>query len=179
VLEEDQILTQVKNGNREAFARIIEYYELPIQRYLYRLTEDYETARDLTQDTFLQAYKDILKNSNVREFRAWLYRIATNKAIDYRRRKKLLSFIMFNQSRKIEHSNDKMSADHIFEDIEINEAFLEVPQGLRACLELYFVEGFKYRDIGKIIGISQDAVRKRVARGRKIFIEYIAEKGEM
>jgi RNA polymerase sigma-70 factor (ECF subfamily) len=56
-LDETPILESVRNGNSEAFAGIVEQYQLPITRYLYRLTGDWETARDLAQDTFLQAYR--------------------------------------------------------------------------------------------------------------------------
>ena len=60
-MEEAQIIDMVRAGEVDAFAEIVEHYQSPIQRYLFRLTGDYQIAQDLAQDTFLQAYKGILK----------------------------------------------------------------------------------------------------------------------
>jgi RNA polymerase sigma factor (sigma-70 family) len=83
----------VRQGNSDAFAAIVEHYQSPIIRYLYRMTGNYEVAEDLAQDTFVKAYKGILRTDSELAFKAWLYRIATNNALQYHRRKKLLSFI--------------------------------------------------------------------------------------
>ena len=83
-MEEARVISLVRAGEVDAFAEIIENYQAPIIRYLYRLTGDYEMARDLAQDTFLQAYRGILKTDAELSFRAWLYRIATNSALQHR-----------------------------------------------------------------------------------------------
>ena len=168
-MEEARVIALVRDGEADAFAEIIGYYQAPIIRYLYRLTGDYEMAKDLAQDTFLQAYKGILKTNAELSFKAWLYRIATNNALQNHRRKKLLSFIPFTSSEQ-DIPNPKNQADCPGEALEINEALLKVPEEQRTCLVLHFVEGFKYREIAETLGCSEEAVRKRVARGRKSFI---------
>jgi RNA polymerase sigma-70 factor (ECF subfamily) len=169
-LEEAKVIALVRAGEVDAFAEIIEHYQAPIVRYLYRLTGDYEMARDLAQETFIQAYKGILKTDAEISFKAWLYRIATNNALQHRRRKKLLSFIPF-----VPHEHDVPAAgnraDRPGEKLAITEVLLKIPGEQRTCLVLHFVEGFKYREIAETLGCSEEAVRKRVARGRKLFIE--------
>ena len=64
MLEDIQLIALIRDGNTEAFGQVIEHYQLPIGKYLYRLTGEYETARDLTQDTFLQAYQSLRKNKD-------------------------------------------------------------------------------------------------------------------
>jgi len=168
-LEEARVIALVRAGEADAFAEIIEHYQAPIIRYLYRLTGDYEMAKDLAQDTFIQAYKGILKTDAELSFKAWLYRIATNNALQHRRRKKLLSFIPFT-SREQDTPNPGNQAECPGEVLAINEALLKIPEEQRTCLVLHFVEGFKYREIAETIGCSEEAVRKRVARGKKVFI---------
>jgi len=168
-LEEARVIALVRAGEADAFAEIIEHYQAPIIRYLYRLTGDYEMAKDLAQDTFIQAYKGILKTDAELSFKAWLYRIATNNALQHRRRKKLLSFIPFT-SREQDTPNPGNQAECPGEVLAINEALLKIPEEQRTCLVLHFVEGFKYREIAETLGCSDEAVRKRVARGRKLFI---------
>jgi len=175
-LEEARVIALIRAGEADAFAEIIEQYQASIIRYLYRLTGDYEMAKDLAQDTFIQAYKGILKTNAELSFRAWLYRIATNNALQHRRRKRLLSFISFT-SKEEDIPNAGNQADCPDETLAIDEALLKIPGEQRTCLVLHFVEGFKYREIAETLGCSEEAVRKRVARGRKIFIEMYNQGG--
>ena len=168
-MEEARVIALVRAGEADAFAEIIEHYQAPIIRYLYRMTGDYEMAKDLAQDTFIQAYKGILKTDAELSFKAWLYRIATNNALQHRRWKKLLSFIPFISSEK-DIPNAGNQTDCPGEALAISEALLKVPEEQRTCMVLHFVEGFKYREIAETIGCSEEAVRKRVARGKKLFI---------
>ncbi|MFC1865360.1 RNA polymerase sigma factor [Chloroflexota bacterium] len=163
-----QVVAQIREGKTDAFGNIVEHYQLPIVRYVYRMTGDYEVAKDLTQDTFVAAYKGILKTDSNLSFKAWLYRIATNNARQYHRKRKLLSFIPF--SRLPENSPVfQAPLGHIEDKLIINQVLSKVSHDQRICMILHFVEGFKYREIADILGITKDAVSKRVARGSKQF----------
>ncbi len=175
MLEEAQVIALVRAGEIDAFADIVEHYQSPIIRYLFRMTGEYELAKDLAQDTFIQAYKGILKTQAELSFKAWLYRIATNNALQHHRRKKLLSFIPFTSSESETATN---SIDCSRETTNIQETLQKIPEEQRICVVLHFVEGFKYREIAETLGISEEAVRKRVARGRLLFIEEY-NKGEV
>ena len=163
--EEIQMLTLAKSGNTDAFAEIMKSYQKPILRYLFRLTGDYEMAADLAQETFIKAYKGITRLNTDLAFRTWLYRIATNTALQYLRRKKLFSLILFNNSRNSNIPICEINTEQSFESIAIKEALLRVPQEQRMCLTLHYIEGFQYREIAQTLRISEEAVRKRVARG--------------
>jgi RNA polymerase sigma factor (sigma-70 family) len=169
LLDDTQVLALVRDGNSSAFSEIIEHYQLPIQRYLYRLTGDYDTAQDLTQDTFLQAYKNILKTNNDISFKAWLYKIATNNAWQHSRRKKLLSIVTFKTGKTVTDHHKDMQPSVTEESLAIQEVMNQIPGKFRVCMVLHFVEGFKYKEIAETIGISEEAVRKRVARGSDEF----------
>jgi len=168
-LELVSIIAMMRAGRVDAFAEIVEHYQVPIVRYLYRLTGNYETAQDLAQETFIQAYKGILKTNSELRLKAWLYRIATNNARQYYRRRKLLSFIPFTDSRISEVPDVKNQLDSAVEKVAIQETLNKVPAEQRVCIVLHFVEGLKYREIAETLGISEDAVRKRVARGKQVF----------
>ena len=169
-MEEARVIALVRAGEADAFAEIIEHYQASIIRYLYRMTGDYEMAKDLAQETFVQAYKGILKTDAELSFKAWLYRIATNNALQHHRRKKLLSFIPFTVNER-DIADMKNNTDCTGEAMEIHETMLKIPEDQRICLVLHFVEGFKYREIAETLGCSEEAVRKRVARGKKLFIK--------
>ena len=168
-MEEALVIALVRAGDTDAFAEIVECYQAPIQRYLFRLTGDYELARDLAQDTFIQAYKGILKTNSELSFRAWLYRIATNNAWQHRRRKKLISFIPFADHIESDIPSTEIQPDCMDEKLAIQVVLSQIPKEQRTCLVLHLVEGFKYREIAETLGISEDAVRMRVTRGKEVF----------
>ncbi len=168
-MNEAQVIALVRAGNTDAFAEIVEQYQIPIIRYLYRLTGDNAVAQDLAQDTFANAYQAILKTDSELSFKAWLYKIATNNARQYHRRNRLLSFVRFTTLGRDNLSSQEDLSDSVEQKITVEEALLKVPHNLRQCMVLHFVEGLKYREIGEVLGVSENAVRKRIARGREVF----------
>ncbi|MFZ7102086.1 MAG: RNA polymerase sigma factor [Peptococcaceae bacterium] len=169
-MEDAQVITLVRNGETDAFSEIVEHYQKPIGRYLYQMTGDYELSKDLLQDTFIKAYQSILKTNADISFKAWLYKIATNIALQHKRRRKKISFIpLFDDSVDLHNFVIDNSGDHFEEKLAIAEILLKIPQEQRVCMILHFVEGFKYREIAVVLDISEEAVRKRVARGSKEF----------
>ena len=168
-MDESHVIALVYSGNTDAFAEIVENYQLPIIRYLYRLTGDHNLAQDLAQDTFLKAYQGILKTHSDLSFKAWLYQIATNIARQHQRRKRILSFTPLVDSITDCLPTEEMTNDRVESEILVQKALLKVAYDQRQCMVLHFVERLKYREIGEILGISEDAVRKRVARGSQEF----------
>ena len=74
----DRLVARVKNGEVDAFEQIYEWYGRKIVNYIYRMTGSRAEAEDLTQDTFVLAYKKIHSLKENRKFQSWLFRIAQN-----------------------------------------------------------------------------------------------------
>ena len=81
------------SGHSWPFERIYDEYKTPIYNYIYHLVGNREQADDLTQDTFLKAFKALPKMDASLKLSAWLYRIATNTAYDALRRRKLIAWM--------------------------------------------------------------------------------------
>jgi RNA polymerase sigma-70 factor (ECF subfamily) len=167
LLETEEAIARAREGDIEAFGEIVEVYQSPIIRYLYRMTGDNELARDLAQDTFLQAYKGLARTTSGLPSKAWLYRIAINNVLRHRRRKKAVAFSALEDDPVSEIAPG--SDDSMVNTVAVQEALLKIPERLRVCMVLHFVDGFKYREIAEMLGISEDAVRMRVARGSEEF----------
>src|SRR5438876_4094737 len=180
------VVARLRAGDARAFHTLIERLQQPIIGYLHRLVGDQEVALDLAQDTFLQVYKEIGKTSSDLALDAWIYRIATNYGLRYLNRKKRWLFVPFSAfgfGNFSEENSSALSADYDEEcslhfsstspDIEeqtetrmlVQQALLQLKPIDAACLQLHYGDGFNYEQIGKIVGISPEAVRKRVARG--------------
>ena len=168
-MDEALAIDQVRTGRTDAFNEIVEHYQAPIVRYLLRMTGNYEVARDLAQDTFLQAYQGIFKTRSELRFKSWLYQIATNNARQFHRRRRLLSFVPFTGWERSDPMATNASPDSVADRLAIEEALVQVPRDQRVCMVLHFVEGLKYREIAEVVGTTEEGVRKRVARGSARF----------
>ena len=167
--DERQWIALARDGDTGAFGELVKVYKDPILRYLYKLTGDVEKASDLTQDTFLKAYQNLNSIRSDSAFKPWLYRIATRTVHSEWRRARLRVFIRFDGEKSPDGKLTEDTIKNFEEKIAVHNALQDVPQNQRECLVLHFVEGFKYREIAVTLGISEEAVRKRVARGKEIF----------
>lgn len=168
-MDDAQAIADVRGGSPQSFAEIVDRYEAPILRYLARMTGDNDFARDLAQDTFLQAFRSIRSTTAELSLKAWLYKIATNNALRHHRRRRLLAFIPFGGDDSPEVRDASADPGQTDVRIDIERALLRVPKEQRTAMVLHYVEGLKYREIADVLSISEEAVRKRVARGSEEF----------
>jgi RNA polymerase sigma-70 factor (ECF subfamily) len=167
--ESSTLLNDLHTGNPDLFESVVEKYQQPITRYLYSLTGDYEIARDLAQDTFFNAYKNIHKTDPDLKLGAWLYRIATNNALQHHRRKKILGFIPFETIGKTGIKGNGAHPEDPVENMAIRDTLSKIPYRQRVCLVLYYIEGYKCPEIADALELSEAAVRKRISRAVKLF----------
>ncbi len=161
-----QVVESLRARNAQAFRSLIERLQHPMTGYLHRLVGDREAALDLAQDTFLQAYKEIGKTSQDLLVDAWIYRIATNYALRYLNRKRLRQFVGLD-SPSADFNIHLMvpGPEHQTETrILVQEALSKMKPKDAACLQLHYGDGFTYEEIGLVLEMSPEAVRKRVAR---------------
>ncbi len=167
--EDTEIIAQIKNGNIDAYAEIIERYKSPLFRYLFRMTNNYEIAQDIMQDTFITAFQGLAKTEIKVSFKAWLYRIATTNVLQVWRRKKIVSFVPLKEESATPEGITEDGSAMIGIRMDVQNVLDRIPAKLRVCMVLHFVEGFKYKEIAASLGISEEAVRKRVTRGSQEF----------
>ncbi len=188
-VQEDEV-ARLRTGDAQAFRSLMERLQYPITGYLHRLVGEREVALDLAQDTFLQVYKEIGKTSSHLALDAWIYRIATNYGLRYLNRKRLRLFIPFsfgfdNQGDEVsgissEDMQERSMIEASFEErtetsMLIQEAFSKLTPNDAVCVQLHYSAGFTYEQIGDIVKISPEAVRKRVARGVEKFRKVYAQ----
>jgi RNA polymerase sigma factor (sigma-70 family) len=119
---DDVLVRRVQAGNTEAFEELVRRYERKVYNITYRLMGNEQDASEALQDAFMRAFRFIGKFQFKSSFFTWLYRIATNNALQYLRRKKLFSAILFNHLRKSSVSTGDNTFDRVFENIALKEA---------------------------------------------------------
>ncbi len=165
------LVDRARNGDRTAFAALVERYQQPLGSFLWRLTRDRELAADLTQDTFLRAYRSLASMPTPMLVRPWLYRIATNLANDeFRRRRRFSSLLV----RAFGHQANTVESVAIEERELVQLALERLTTTERAVLLLCAVEQLSYREVAAIVGSNPEAVRKRFTRAKERFREAYA-----
>ena len=165
-----QGVERLRERDAEAFRFLIDRLQHPITGYLHRLVGDREVALDLAQDTFVQVYKEIDKTSGELALDAWIYRIATNYGLRYLNRKRLRQFVQLESRENFDESLAVAGPENQTETrILIEQALGTMKPKDAAVLQLHYGDGFTYEEIGQIMEMSSEAVRKRVARGVEKF----------
>lgn len=156
-----------------SFERIYDEFKTPIYNYIYHLVGSREQADDLTQDTFLKAFKALPKMDANLKLSAWLYRIATNTAYDALRRRKLIAWLPWQD---LDHEPADVESADPQETIGTSElvraALKRMPRHYRAALLLYTQEGFSYAEIAATLNIAESGVKMYLSRARHSFREH-------
>ena len=156
-----------------SFERIYDEFKTPIYNHIYHLVGNREQADDLTQDTFMKAYKALPKMDASLKLSAWLYRIATNTAYDALRRRKLIAWMPWQD---LDHEPADVDSADPQETIGTNElvraALKRMPRHYRAALLLYTQEGYSYAEIAAELNIAESGVKMYLSRARHSFREH-------
>ena len=147
-------------GASSTWEALYDAHASDIARYLRRLVGDADTAADLMQETFARAMQ-AERQPALHEMRPWLFRVASNLAISHLRRPRWVGILSLR---------DAPTSEASFEDAEqVRRAMRSIPSDQAVTLTLAFHEGFSRRDIAEMLGVSEDTVKSRIARGRLNF----------
>jgi RNA polymerase sigma-70 factor, ECF subfamily len=179
---EEQFLERLRAGEATAFNRLVEERHGDIYALLYRLTEDPEEARDLTQETFLQAFRHLANFRGDADLRTWLYRIAVNQARNRwrwwkRRRRDRTVSLDAPVSEGIDAPLSAGLAGDEGLDPERQTLAREREQALHAALKslsrpyrevivLRDIEGLSYEEVASTLDLNVGTVKSRLSRGR-------------
>jgi RNA polymerase sigma factor (sigma-70 family) len=167
---------------REAeFARLFEEYSSPIYNYVLRMVGDPDRAADVTQDTFIKAYRKLDTLTDAGSARSWLYRIATNTAIDDMRRRRMVSPMPDDSpvftTRADEGPGPEAQVLASTLDDRVQRALLTLRPNHRQCLLLSDLEDMSAQHIGEVMGLSYAAVRTLLCRARGEMRRALAAEG--
>jgi RNA polymerase sigma-70 factor (ECF subfamily) len=134
-------------------------------RYMVRDSQD---AQDAAQDAFLKAFKSLGDFRPEASLYTWLYRIAVNTCLDYKKKKRTMPVINeFGEDRP----SEEPSPDKVYESKEISEAIQwaiqKLPKKLRPAIVLREIDGLSYEEIAEILDISIGTVKSRTSRARE------------
>lgn len=146
-------------------------HRTPLCTYLSCMVYDWETARELTQETFLRAFRSRHQLLKVDNQRAWLYRIATNLAIDANRRRRRWQWLPWD---KVDVASDFI-IEQTDQNLAVAKTLAALPITYRLPLLLYSGYGFSVAEVAEVLGLGHEAVKTRLYRARKMFRQAYGE----
>jgi RNA polymerase sigma-70 factor (ECF subfamily) len=177
--EQDRVLVQqAVRSDRAAMQQIVARHQDRIYRLAYRLVGDLETARDITQETFLRALQSLAQLHDGRTLGHWLCQIATNLTRD--RWKQRQDWVEFDeQDPDGPHSSADPGHDAEVEEMEerLQAALMALSYPCREAFLLRHVEGMSYQAIGAMLSVPAASVRVRAHRARGMLRALLPEYG--
>ena len=178
---ETEFIERLKRGEAAAFEELVAERSGEIYGLLFRLTENREEARDLTQETFLRAFQSIDRFRGEADLRTWIYRIAINQARNrwrWWRRRHRDSTVSLDATQGQSNQtliktlaeptdNPEQQALAHERELALRSALQKVGRAYRETVILRDIEGFTYEEIALTLEINVGTVKSRLARGRQ------------
>jgi RNA polymerase sigma-70 factor (ECF subfamily) len=174
-------VTTVSERTHAAFDRLFEEFSAPIYNYVLRMVGDVDRAADITQDTFIKAYRKLDSLTDEHSIKSWLYRIATNTAIDDMRRRRWVSPVGLDDEGQPERPDAgpgpeaQLMAGIL--DERVQRSLMRLRPNHRQCIVLSDLEDMSAHDIGEVMGLSYGAVRTLLCRARGEMRRHLAAEG--
>jgi len=164
------LIAACQQGDHRAFRRVFDIYRDRIYALCRSMSGNAEDAEDLTQEVFVAAFRNIGAYRADAAFGTYLYRIAANRCAA-ELRKRTPKFRSFDGAKEPDGAASPPSPEDLIVRKELTDrveaALLALPESQRLLFILGTLEGMRYKEIGEIVGCSEEAVKMRIHRARK------------
>lgn len=171
-LEQDNIyIKRVLDGDRNAYAFIVDKYKSMVYTLAYRITKNREEAEEVAQDTFVKAYQSLSSFHGKAKFSSWLYRIVYNSGVSHLRKQKRgnisidetnIPEALYVEGKK---NHDSLSGEERKRFLEI--ALDSLDEEERVFVILYYYEDRDLEEIAEISGMTKNNAKVKLFRARK------------
>jgi RNA polymerase sigma-70 factor (ECF subfamily) len=177
----DRVIDEVQNlvsraieGDFDAFDQIMLLYRERLYGVVYNMTFNHEDAADLTQESFVKAFRSLSKFKRKSSFFTWLYRIGVNLTLTHLKRKKARKFFSFDQLSDHKKSKDVLAEFSSSEKSSVkttllnelheklNEALSKLSDKHRTIVVLFEIDGLSHKEIASIMKCTEGTVRSRL-----------------
>ena len=177
-MKDKELINELKTGNADAFKVLVEEYQNKIINICFGFVHNREDAEDISQEVFMEVYNSITHFRGDSKLSTWLYRISVNKSLDFIRKKnrkkrfaKFQNLLGFERTIE-EMPESKLTNPHtILENKErvqiLNETVEKLPQNQKMVFILSKYEGFKNKEIAKVMNTSLSSVESLMHRAKK------------
>ena len=181
------LVERAKSGDLSAFDSLMVHYRQRLYAVLYNMTMNADDAADLTQESFVKAFRSLAKFKGNSSFYTWLYRIGVNLTLTHLKKRKIRQFFSFSQisgdggiSKDLDaiSSTSSTSVKKALNNElhqKLNEALSKLSDKHRTIVVLFEIDGLGHKEIAKIMNCTEGTVRSRLFYAKQQLQSYLAE----
>ncbi len=156
----EKLVKAAMNGDKEAFAQIIESLKIDLYKIAKVRLKDEEDILDAIQDTIVSSYKSIKKLTNPEKFKKWIIKILINKCnnIYLQRKEKSIPFDEVSENL-IQNEND-------YNNLEMEDVLKCLTEEEKMIITLYYLEDYKSKEISWILDMNENTVKTKISRAK-------------
>ena len=161
-MDDAELVRKVLRGDREAFGALVEKYKALVVVYAFRRVGRVSDAEDIAQDAFVRAFVSLRGLKAPEKFRSWLLAIVANRARDWHKKRRESLGLELDERASPREDELRMA---------VVEAIESLPENYQVVAAMRHLEGLRYSEMSRRLGLSEVALRKRVHRANQILRE--------
>ncbi|WP_397447211.1 RNA polymerase sigma factor [Polaribacter sp. R77954] len=172
-------ITKVINGDTNAFAYLVDNYKNMVFSLAFKMTKKREEAEEISQDTFIKAYKNLAKFKGDSKFSTWLYRIAYHTSLDAIKKQKNnnntfeINEIMFNQIAAVEDILQGIARKE--RSVLMDKCLQKLPHEERSLIWMFYYDELSLKEIIEVTSLSEANLKVKLHRGRKKLLAIVKD----
>ena len=167
------MVTQCIKGNTTAYRQLYDRYSKAMFNTALRITANRADAEDVLQESFTDAFTQLREIGNRSSFGGWLKQIVVFKSIALLKKRKLWLVELGDEADVHPDEPEPDDNEIAFAVESIRETMKELPDGYRAVLTLYLLEGYDHEEIAGILQVTQSTIRTQYKRGKEKLLQLL------
>lgn len=164
-MSEPQLIARVLSGDRVAARELYDAHAPRVYRLAHRMTGDGDTAREVTQDVFVRAFRQLSRFRAESALSTWLHRITVTVVADAMRKQKTRRDREFELDDVHEIGTNPETHDPILRR-KLHQAISELPEHFRLTVIMHDLEGYTHTEIAQVLGVAEGTCKSRLSHAR-------------
>ena len=170
---DQDLVSRAKDGDTQAFDALILKYGDKLFGLVYSMTNNKEDTHDLLQEIFAKTYQSLPKFQGKSTFYTWIYQIATNRTLNFLKKRKNRATSSINEMEEAIHqdpalidttndANPERQSNINELQIKLNEALMKLSESHRMIVTLFDIQGLSHKEIAQVLNSSEGTIRSRL-----------------
>lgn len=173
-IKESELIRSAQQGDTDAFGRLVVRHQQAVFNIAYRMTGNRQEAEDVAQEAFIKSYQALDRFDPTRPFAPWLYRITTNTALNWIKRRR--PEVNMDEETTRSETTPGIEAQTIAAETSdrLRAAIAKLAPNYRAVIELRHFQGFSYKEMSDALNVPLSDVKSWLFRARRRLREVLA-----